>query len=205
MFLKGSGYLDPPEVFAHSKKPLDSLADLKGWKFRTAGDGGAIIDLMGGTAVAMPAGEVYDSLKRGVIDAAEWAGPRINWDAGFQEISEYMYISSIRSPCLFGDFGVNKNAWAELTPEQQLIVADISRLEAVRYHTEIVLQDAIYLKNFEEYGTKILPVPQDIVDEMRKQSDIHYATMGEKDPAAAEVIESLKTFREIWDGYKSLW
>ncbi|MDE0056498.1 MAG: C4-dicarboxylate ABC transporter substrate-binding protein, partial [Defluviicoccus sp.] len=60
------------EAFLHSRKPVKTLADLKGLKFRTAGAWLAISKGLGAAPVTMPGGEVYTSLERGAIDATEW-------------------------------------------------------------------------------------------------------------------------------------
>lgn len=50
------------------RKPISSLADLKGKKIRAYGVGTDVIERLGGIAVPMVAGEVYQSLERGVLD-----------------------------------------------------------------------------------------------------------------------------------------
>jgi len=54
----------------HTKKPVASLADLKGLKIRCTGLAAKIVTALGGTPVAMPMGETYDALSRGVVDGS---------------------------------------------------------------------------------------------------------------------------------------
>lgn len=56
--------------FLHSKKRVASLADLKGMKIRCTGLAAKIVAALGGTPVAMPMGETYDALSRGVVDGS---------------------------------------------------------------------------------------------------------------------------------------
>ncbi len=58
-------------VAIHSRKPIHSMADLKGLRIalnsRVLGE---VIERLGGTPVTMPPTELYQALSRGVIDAA---------------------------------------------------------------------------------------------------------------------------------------
>ena len=52
---------------------MESIADYKGLKMRIANRlGGQVYVKAGGTAVLTPGTDIYASLERGVIDAAEW-------------------------------------------------------------------------------------------------------------------------------------
>lgn len=56
--------------FLHTKKPVKTLEDLKGLKVRCTGLSAKIVTALGGTPVAMPMGETYDALSRGVVDGS---------------------------------------------------------------------------------------------------------------------------------------
>ena len=59
--------------FYNSKKPINSLADLAGMKFRVM-QSDIFVDMvaaLGATATPMPYGEVYSAIETGVIDGAE--------------------------------------------------------------------------------------------------------------------------------------
>jgi TRAP-type mannitol/chloroaromatic compound transport system substrate-binding protein len=51
------------------RKKIHSLADMQGLKMRIPGLGGEVFSKMGVNPVLLPAGEIYTSLERGVIDA----------------------------------------------------------------------------------------------------------------------------------------
>ena len=58
------------------KKEIKSLNDFKGLKMRMLpGLGAEVINRMGAISVNLSGGEVINSLRLGVLDAAEWAGP----------------------------------------------------------------------------------------------------------------------------------
>lgn len=76
-------------VFHTTKKPLTTMADLKGMKIRVPGRFvGEAVKLLGGTPVGVALPEVYESLQRGQLD-----GMTINWAImtpyKLQEVTKY--------------------------------------------------------------------------------------------------------------------
>ena len=57
------------------RKEINSVDDLKGLKFRIGGLGGMILSKLGVVPQQIPTADIYPSLERGTIDAAEWIGP----------------------------------------------------------------------------------------------------------------------------------
>ena len=65
-------FIRTAEVFLHSRKPVKTLADLKGLKIRTAGAWLEMAKDLGAAPVTTAGGDVYPMLERGAIDATEW-------------------------------------------------------------------------------------------------------------------------------------
>ncbi|MBP6727799.1 MAG: twin-arginine translocation signal domain-containing protein, partial [Thauera sp.] len=54
------------------RKPINTLEDIKGLKIRIAGLGGEILSRMGAIPQQIAGADIYPSLEKGTIDAAEW-------------------------------------------------------------------------------------------------------------------------------------
>jgi tripartite ATP-independent transporter DctP family solute receptor len=69
----GLAFYDSGARSIYSKKPIKTVADVKGMKIRVQQSDlwVALVGAMGGNATPMPYGEVYTALKTGLIDAAE--------------------------------------------------------------------------------------------------------------------------------------
>lgn len=52
----------------HTKKPVRTLEDLKGMKIRATGLSASVVEALGGIPVAMPQGDTYEALQKGVVD-----------------------------------------------------------------------------------------------------------------------------------------
>ena len=73
----------------HSKKPIRSIEDFKDLKIRVPG--GMIAEgfaAAGARTTLLPGGEVFSALEKGTVDAADYTGPAVNWDLGFQQVTK---------------------------------------------------------------------------------------------------------------------
>jgi TRAP-type mannitol/chloroaromatic compound transport system substrate-binding protein len=74
------------------RKPIKSMADLKGLKMRIGGFAGKVLERIGGVPQNIPGGEIYAALEKGTIDAAEWVGPYDDQKLGFNKVApNYLY------------------------------------------------------------------------------------------------------------------
>jgi TRAP-type mannitol/chloroaromatic compound transport system substrate-binding protein len=73
------------------RKEINSVGDLKGLKFRIGGLGGMILAKLGVVPLQIPTADIYPSLERGAIDAAEWIGPYDDEKLGLHKVARYYY------------------------------------------------------------------------------------------------------------------
>jgi tripartite ATP-independent transporter DctP family solute receptor len=99
--LIGLGYYDSgARSFYNTRKPVRSLADMKGMKFRVMGND-VFIDMMsalGASATPMAYGEVYTSLATGVIDGAENNFPSYTTSGHYEKAKYYTMDEHLRVP-----------------------------------------------------------------------------------------------------------
>ncbi|WP_153769941.1 TRAP transporter substrate-binding protein [Labrenzia sp. CE80] len=106
-----------------SNKPLDSLDDFTGQKFRVM-DSKILIeqfDALGASAIALPFGELYTSLQTGVVDGQENPLDTIQ-RMKFNEVQKYLVVSehgAMEDVALF-----NPTWWNSLPEEYQVIVTE---------------------------------------------------------------------------------
>ncbi|MGL1893016.1 MAG: TRAP transporter substrate-binding protein [Spirochaetaceae bacterium] len=76
--------------FYNSVRPIKSMADLKGLKFRVMESALniALVEALGAVATPMPYGEVYSAIQTGVIDGAENNWPSY-YSASHYEVAKY--------------------------------------------------------------------------------------------------------------------
>jgi len=198
--LRNGGWMGPPEVFLQTNKELKKAGDLKGLKIRGAGDGAEILSLLGAGMVMMPAGEIFESMTRGTIDAFECASPTLNWDLGLNEVGDYLWLSGARQPYEYNPFIVNADRWAELPDDLKAIVSEVNQAETIRAYAELIRLDLEALENFRDYGTVVRRLPAALEEEYSAAARGFYADKAAGDPFAAEILESYFGFQETFGG-----
>lgn len=84
---------EPAQIIS-TKHKIETPEDLKGLRVRTPSQlGSEILEALGATAVSMPMGEVYESLQRGVVDAAMVPLETLQ-NYNFHEIAKYITIGN---------------------------------------------------------------------------------------------------------------
>lgn len=110
------------EMGLFSNKKATSLEDFKGMRLRTPGWFMDIMNSLGASVSPLPGGEVYLALERGVIDAAEFSTPAINYPMGFDEITKYVIEPGVHQPSVQTSCFINQDSWEELPADLQWIV-----------------------------------------------------------------------------------
>jgi len=73
------------------RKEIKTVQDLQGLKMRIAGVAGQVMQKLGVIPQQVAGGDIYPSLERGTIDAAEWIGPYDDEKLGFHKVAPYYY------------------------------------------------------------------------------------------------------------------
>lgn len=109
-----------------SKKPVQTMADVKGIKFRSPqGMTAEILTKLGASIVVLPGGEVFSALDKGVVDGADWATVSMNQRMGFFDVAKYSVKLFHSMPVQ--EFTVNLDAWKKLPNELKAIVQSTAR------------------------------------------------------------------------------
>ena len=177
------------------RKPVTSLADIKGLKFRIGGFGGKVIERIGGVPQNIPGGEIYQSLEKGTIDAAEWVGPYDDFKLGFYKIApNYAYPGWWEGgPQL--DFFINTKAYDGLSAEYKAIVEAAAATAHIDMQAKYDARNPGALKQLVAGGTKLFRFPKDMMDAAFKEAMALYSELGGTNPAWKKIYEDYASFR----------
>ncbi|MEO8560349.1 MAG: TRAP transporter substrate-binding protein DctP, partial [Rhodospirillales bacterium] len=103
-------------------KEIKTVADLKGLKFRVGGFAGKVLTKLGVVPQQIAGGDIYPSLEKGTIDAAEWVGPYDDEKLGFQKVAKYYYYPGWWEPGPQLSVYVNIKQWEALPKSYQNIL-----------------------------------------------------------------------------------
>jgi len=144
------------------RKPINSLDDMKGLKMRIPGLGGEVFSKMGVNPILLPAGEIYTSLERGVIDATEWVGPALDIKMGFYKVAPY-YYSGWHEPGSILELTFSKRSWNKLAFEHKSIIEVAASEMNANMASEFHAQNILALKKLEALDVKLLKYPQEVI------------------------------------------
>lgn len=179
----------------HSKKPVNSLADLKGMKIRVPGGMVAeVFQKFGVSTVSLPGSDIFPALEKGTIDAADYVGPAVNWDLGFGQVTKYILfgppgVMSIYQPVDLMDLTVNARAWKKLSPKLQNTIEDQVRSYSFKHFLTIQKRNIEALKKFEESGSIVSRLSQDDMDAFRREAIPIWFKWAKKDPSAGRILK----------------
>ena len=177
------------------RKEVKSLADVKGLKFRIGGFGGKVFERIGGVPQNIPGGEIYQSLEKGTIDAAEWVGPYDDLKLGFNKVApNYAYPGWWEGgPQL--DFFINNKAFEGLSAEYKAIVESAAAAAHVDMQAKYDARNPAALRQLVAGGTKLFRFPKDMMDAAFKESMALYSELSGKNPSWKKIYEDFAKFR----------
>jgi TRAP-type mannitol/chloroaromatic compound transport system substrate-binding protein len=177
------------------RKPIGSVADMKGLKMRVGGFAGKVIERMGGVPQNIPGGEIYQALEKGTIDAAEWVGPYDDQKLGFHKVApNYAYPGWWEGgPQL--DFFINQKAFAALPAEYKAIVEAAAAVAHVDMQAKYDARNPAALKQLVAGGTKLFRFPKDVMETAFRESMALYSDIAAKNPNWKKVYEDYAKFR----------
>ena len=188
----------PGQPLGWFKKPIAKWEDLKGLKLRIPGIAGEALREAGMAIVTLPGGEILPAAERGVIDAAEWAGPIFDMRLGLHTIFKYYYLAGMHDPIAENEILINKDAWDRLPADLQEIVKAAATEVSFRWLLGIFRQNAAALKELQEkHGVKVEIVPREINLKIMEALDRLAEKEAAKDPFFKKVLESQKAYASL--------
>src|SRR5215468_1375127 len=179
----------------HSKKPIRSIEDFKDLKLRVPG--GMIAEgfaAVGAKTTLLPGGEVFSALEKGTIEAADYTGPAVNWDLGFQQVSKFIWtgppgLESIYQPVDLMDFCVRMDVYNKLSPKMKLWLDDEIQVYSNIHHAAIQKADLEAWGKFEKAGTQIIRMPSEDLIKFQRIAVPIWFKWANKDHDAARLFK----------------
>ncbi|HLT47452.1 MAG TPA: hypothetical protein VK002_09515 [Rubricoccaceae bacterium] len=145
------------------RRPLGSLADLRGLKMRIPGLGGEVMARLGALPQTIAGGEVYQALERGVVDAAEWIGPYDDERLGFQDVAQTYHYPGWWEPGAVLSFYVNQAEYDRLPDAYKLALEVASQEANARMLAEYDAKNPPALRRLVDGGVRLAPFPDDVM------------------------------------------
>lgn len=136
-----------------SSRPLDSVSDLKGLKMRSPeGLVQQVFAAAGAAPVNIPASEIFTSLDKGVIDAADYSVFSTNQAQGMHDVATHPVYPGFHSMPLL-EVSMNKKKWDALPKDIQAILEVSVRDFARDMVSQLIMKDLVAVAAARTEGT----------------------------------------------------
>lgn len=206
-FLSGNTGIQAGGWFRDELTGLDSI---EGLRFRTPGLGGQVWQKLGATVTNMAAGEIFQALQSGTLDAAEFVGPYNDLALGFYQVAKNYYFPSFVEPGLATELVVDKAKYQELPADLQAIIRDVSQAEYDMVASDFAANDPRALQTLvNEHDVQVRRFPDEILEAGADASKEVMQELRESDDemtrrVTESFIEALKTIRTRVEGNDSV-
>ena len=178
------------------RKEIKTANDLKGLKMRLGGGlFGEAMQKLGVVPQNMPAGEVYQALEKGTLDAVEFVGPYDDEKLGFNKVAPFYYYPGWWEGGAELEFFINTKAYAALSPEFQAIVDAATAVAARDMTAKYDAVNPLALKKLVGAKTQLKAFPKAILDAGYKASMEVFAEHDAKSSEFKKIHDDMRAFQ----------
>jgi TRAP-type C4-dicarboxylate transport system substrate-binding protein len=181
----------PANIYA--KKPVRTLADLKGLELRASGGAAQVLKALGATPVGMPQSETPEALRKGVVQGA-FSSLETLMDFKYAEMCRYATV--INGPVYPFAVVMNLDTWNSLPKDVQEVMEAMGREQAEwtgKYMDDHVNESIAWSK--ENHDVEIFELPS---EELAQWNELLKPIIDQwMEGAQAKDIPAEKIFRDI--------
>ncbi|MFZ2738399.1 MAG: TRAP transporter substrate-binding protein [Burkholderiaceae bacterium] len=193
-----------PEASGWFRKEIKKLDDLKGLKMRFFGLGANVMQKMGVSTQLLQAGEIFQALQLGTIDATEFSMPVMDLTLGFHQVAKFYYFPGWHQQSTINELIISKKKWAEFSDTQKSIIKTSCDATMLQQFAEGEAVQFKAMKEIESKGVKLMRWPKEFMDAYEKAWLEVAAEEGKKSPEFKKAWDSYNTFRQGYAVWKDL-
>src|SRR4051812_47885855 len=178
------------------RKEIKSVEDFKGLKFRIGGMAGLVLAKLGVVPQLIGGPDIYPSLEKGTIDAAEWVGPYDDEKLGFNKVAKFYYYPGFWEGGPMLHTLVNEKKWNELPKTYQAALATACAEANVWMPAKYDELNPQALRRLVGGGTQLRPFPRQVLEAAEKAAFELYEELKGKSKHWAAVYPKWKAFRD---------
>jgi len=172
-------------------REINTIEDFSGLRIRMPGLGGEVMRRLGAAAVALPGGEIFQSLQTGAVDATEWVGPWNDLAFGFYRVAQYYYGPGFHEPGALLSMGMNLELWNSLSPAHQRIVSMAAAAVTDRSYAEFNARNAGAMRELvDEHGVQMRKFPDEVLREVGRVSGEVIREVADHDDLGRRIYDS---------------
>jgi len=193
-----------PEASGWFRKEIKTLDDLKGLKMRFFGLGANVMQKLGVSTQLLQAGEIFQALQLGTIDATEFSMPVMDLTLGFHQVAKYYYFPGWHQQATINELIISKKKWAEFSPAQKAIIQGACDATMLQQYAEGEAVQFKAMKEIEAKGVKLMKWSPEFLKAFEKAWVEVVAEQNAKSPEFKKAWDSYSAFRSNYKIWKEL-
>ncbi len=183
------------------RKEVKTPEDLKGLKMRIGGFAGRVMSKLGVVPQQIAGGDIYPSLEKGTLDAAEWVGPYDDEKLGFQKVAQFYYYPGWwEGGAMLHNF-INLDKWNALPPAYKSIIRTASEMANTWMVSKYDAGNPAALKRLVAGGAQLRPYSSQVLDACYNAATEVYKETTAANADFKKVYDNMVAFR----GDQYLW
>jgi TRAP-type mannitol/chloroaromatic compound transport system substrate-binding protein len=185
----------PTQPLGWFKRPVKSMADLRGMKYRTVGLAADLFQEMGLKVTQLPGGEIIPAMERGVIDAFEFNNPTSDMRLGSQDVAKYYMMGSYHQAMEFFEVIFNRKKYESLPADLQAILRyAVAAASSGDWWSAMDNYSRDLQELTEKHKVSVLRTPKDVFVEQLKAWDVLTKRLSDEDPFFKRVVDSQRAW-----------
>lgn len=184
------------------RNEINSLQDLQGLKLRISGLAGRVVERLGVVPQQIAGGDIYPSLERGTIDAAEWVGPYDDEKLGFHKVAPYYYYPGFWEGGPTVSFFVNKGQWDSLPDNYKSLFRTAAQAVDQNMLAKYDHLNPTALKSLVGQGAQLRSFSEEILTAAFNAAQEVYAELSTENEDFKTQYEAMLAFRDDWFLYQ---
>jgi TRAP-type mannitol/chloroaromatic compound transport system substrate-binding protein len=190
-----------PEASGWFKKEIKSVEDLKGLKMRFLGLGANVMQKLGVQTQLLQAGEIFQALQLGTIDATEFSMPAMDYTLGFHQVAKFYYFPGWHQMATLTHLFISEAKWAEMSDTQKAIVKTTCDAQMLNEFADSEASQHKVLNELKTKGVQIKFWDKQFLDLFYEKWQEVAKEQAEKSADFKKAYDSLQAFRadyKIW-------
>jgi TRAP-type mannitol/chloroaromatic compound transport system substrate-binding protein len=177
------------------RKEIRTVADLKGLKMRIGGFAGSVLTKLGVVPQLIAGGDIYPSLEKGTIDAAEWVGPYDDEKLGFNKVAPIYHYPGWWEGGAALHLLISRQKFAELPKHYQSIVRSAAALANADAQAKYDFQNPQAIQKLVKAGTQLRPFSPEVMEACFKAANEVYAEQSAKNAKFKKMHDAYMSYR----------
>jgi len=173
-------------------------------KMRFFGLGANVMQKLGVSTQLLQAGEIFQALQLGTIDATEFSMPMMDLTLGFHQVAKHYYFPGWHQQTTVNELLISKKKWAEFSDAQKAIIENACDALMLQQFAEGEAGQGKALNEIKAKGVTLHRWSKEMLGHFEKAWNEVAAEQAAKSPEFKKAWDSYSAFRKEYAIWKDL-